>query len=73
MSNVRLTNNCLSCLRNVVSLFHVVEKELKWRRDHGQAKGFETMKSFKPLVAVGAEEPLEDQLMMADYFRRHLS
>lgn len=56
-----------------MSLFHVVEKELKWRRDHGQAKGFETMKSFKPLVAVGAEEPLEDQLMMADYFRRHLS
>ncbi|KAI9874112.1 MAG: hypothetical protein M1830_010180 [Pleopsidium flavum] len=57
-----------NCLRNVVSLFHVLEKELEWRRKRGHPEGFETMKTFKPIVAVGAEEPLEDQLMMADYF-----
>jgi len=52
-----------------VSLFHVLEKELEWRRKRGQSEDFETMKTFKPIVAVGAEQPLEDQLMMADYFR----
>jgi len=50
-------------------MFHVIEKELNWRQEKGLLEGFETMKAFKPVVAVGAEHPLEDQLMMADYFR----
>ncbi len=58
-----------SCLRNVVSMFHVIEKELEWRWKRGQPEGFETLKRYKPIVAIGAEQPLEDQRMMADYFR----
>ncbi|TAQ87908.1 Purine nucleosidase [Chlorociboria aeruginascens] len=57
-----------SCLRNVVALFHVIEKELEWRRGHGKLEGFDTMKSSKPIVAIGADHPLEDELLMADYF-----
>ena len=64
-----LTDKPHSCLRNVVSMFHVIEKEMEWRRQHGQPEGFETMKEFKPIVAIGAEQPLEDQRMMADYYR----
>lgn len=58
-----------SCLRNVVALFHVIEKELEWRRSRGLPEGFEAMRASKPVVAVGAEHPLEDELLMADYFR----
>ncbi|KAG0649737.1 Uridine ribohydrolase 1 [Hyphodiscus hymeniophilus] len=57
-----------SCLRNVVAIFHVIEKELEWRKARGQLEGFETMLASKPIVAVGAEHPLEDELLMADYF-----
>ena len=28
------------------------------------------MKSSKPIIAVGADHPLEDELLMADYFRK---
>ncbi|KAL8793211.1 MAG: hypothetical protein Q9195_004147 [Heterodermia aff. obscurata] len=63
--NVEVKN----CLRNVVSMFHVIEKEIRWREDHGRAQGFESLRKFKPLVAVGAEEPLADQIVMADYFQ----
>ncbi|KAF1989346.1 nucleoside hydrolase [Aulographum hederae CBS 113979] len=57
-----------SCLRNVVSLFIHIEKEQEWRRSVGKSEGFTTLKAHKPLVALGAEEPLADQMMMADYF-----
>ncbi|KAI9767208.1 MAG: hypothetical protein M1840_005808 [Geoglossum simile] len=57
-----------NCLRNAVSMLHVIEKELEWRRNRGQLEGFDTLKTFKPIIAVGAEQPLEDQLLMADYF-----
>ena len=58
-----------SCLRNVVSMFHVIENEMAWRRDHGLPEGFDTLKRSKPTVAVGAEKPLGDQSILADYFR----
>lgn len=57
-----------SCLRNVVAIFHVIEKELEWRKARGQLAGFETLLASKPIVAVGAEHPLEDEILMADYF-----
>lgn len=57
-----------SCLRNVVTIFQILEKELKWRRENGRIEGFEGMTKYKPIVAVGADEPLHEQLMMADYF-----
>lgn len=52
-----------------MTLFHVIGKEQEWRRKNNRADGFDTLKSFRPIVAVGAEEPLADQLMMADFFR----
>ena len=51
-------------------MFHVIDKELGWRSGNGNVKGFESLRKFKPLVAVGAEKPLADQMMMADYFRK---
>lgn len=61
-----------SCLRNVVGLFHVLEKEIEWRKANGKPEGFETMKAHKPIVAVGPKHPLEDEELMADYFRTFL-
>lgn len=58
-----------SCLRNVVAMFHVLEKELAWRRDTGRPEGYGAMKAHKPIVAVGPEHSLEDKVLMADYFR----
>jgi hypothetical protein len=58
------------CLKNVVTLFHVIEKEIEWRKSRGQLEGFGAMVSSKPLVAVGATHPLEDEMLMADYFRK---
>jgi len=60
-------------LRNVVALFHVIEKEREWRKARDQLEGFETILSSKPIVAVGADHPLEDEILMADYFRKPTS
>lgn len=57
-----------SCLRNVVALFHVLEKEMAWRESAGKAGSYGALRAFKPIVAVGAEHPLEDELLMADHF-----
>ncbi|KAL1382521.1 Inosine/uridine-preferring nucleoside hydrolase domain-containing protein [Phyllosticta capitalensis] len=58
----------VSCLRNVISMFHWIEKEMAWRKERGQPEGFDTLRKTKPFVAVGAQEPLADQIVMADYF-----
>lgn len=50
-------------------MFHIIEREMRWRKEHGKPEGFGALRASKPLVAVGAEEPLEDQKMLADYFR----
>lgn len=57
-----------SCLRNVVAVFHILEKELAWRKAHNKHIGFEGITKFKPLVAIGADEPLQDRIESADYF-----
>ncbi|EIT74696.1 inosine-uridine preferring nucleoside hydrolase [Aspergillus flavus] len=57
-----------SCLRNVVSMFHILEREMQWRREQGRPEGFGALRAAPPVVAVGAEDPLEDQKMLADYF-----
>jgi hypothetical protein len=62
-----------NCLRNAVSLFHHMEREIEWRSKKGRELGFETLRASKPLVTVGAEEPLAEQLMMADFFRKRSS
>lgn len=58
-----------SCLRNLVSMFHTIERELEWRRENGKPEGFDALRACKPTVAVGASRPLEDEMRMADYFR----
>ena len=52
-----------------MSIFHVLEKELKWRREKERPVGFDGMTKYRPLVAVGAAEPLHDRVENADYFR----
>ena len=53
-------------------MFNVIEKEMQWRKDQDLPEGFDTMRKCKPLVAVGATEPLDGQTMMADYYRLFL-
>ena len=62
-----------SCLRNVVSTFHILEREMEWRRENGKPEAYDALRAFRPIVAVGAEEPLEDQKMLADYFRMFIA
>src|ERR1700742_3789081 len=57
-----------SCLRNVVAIFHILEKELSWRKQHDKPVGFEGVTKFRPLIAIGAEGPLQDRIESADYF-----
>ncbi|GAM41485.1 hypothetical protein TCE0_042f14642 [Talaromyces pinophilus] len=57
-----------SCLRNVVSMLHILEREMEWRKKHGRPEGFDTLRAHKPVIAVGAQQPLDDQKMLADYF-----
>jgi hypothetical protein len=52
-----------------VTLFRTVGRERAWRQQRGMDSGFHTLDVFHPLVAVGAEKPLADQLILADYFR----
>lgn len=49
-------------------MFHVLEKETAWRRQTGRPEGFEALRRFKPIVAVGAEHPLQDKTLQADHF-----
>lgn len=58
----------IRCLRNVVALFHVVEKENAWRKQSGRSEGFQALKTSKPIVALGAEHPLENEALAADDF-----
>ena len=68
-----------SCLRNVVSIFHVLDRELEWRKAQQLDLGFETARDHPPVkVAVGAEGPVghgsgpgrgeNDMRESADYF-----
>jgi len=63
-------------LRNLITLFYHVEKEIEWRKTQGLRLGFETLRNApngsKPVVALGPDHPLEDELLMADYFRKYL-
>lgn len=52
-------------------MFHILEREIQWRRQNGRPEGFGAMHACRPVVAVGAEDPLEDQKMLADYFRMY--
>lgn len=57
------------CLRNVVHMFHHIHEEMRWRQGRGLPAGFGALLAARPLVAIGAEQPLADGMLMADYFR----
>ncbi|KAF3010472.1 hypothetical protein E8E14_005237 [Neopestalotiopsis sp. 37M] len=57
-----------SCLKNVVSMFHVLDKEVEWRRSQGKPEGFASLKAYKPVVAIGPEHALEEEILMEDGF-----
>ncbi|KAF2969707.1 hypothetical protein GQX73_g3810 [Xylaria multiplex] len=56
------------CLKNVMSLFQVLQKEITWRLSTGRPEGFESLKTFKPIVAIGPEHGLEEELLAEDGF-----
>ncbi|CAH0027251.1 unnamed protein product [Clonostachys rhizophaga] len=56
------------CARNVLTLFNVLEKELAWRRQAGKPEGYHVLQTSLPIVALGAEHPLEGEDLAADYF-----
>ncbi|KAI0905523.1 Inosine/uridine-preferring nucleoside hydrolase domain-containing protein [Ustulina deusta] len=62
--NVTLEN----CARNVMGLFKVLDRELEWRKAQGKPLGFEALRTYKPIVALGPEHALEDEILMADNF-----
>ena len=44
---------------------------MKWREETGKStRGFGAFKAYKPIVAVGPEHALEDEILAADYFRK---
>ncbi|KAL8678529.1 MAG: hypothetical protein Q9224_007108, partial [Gallowayella concinna] len=49
-------------------MFHVIEKEMRWRKDNGRPEGFDALKKSKPIIAVGADKPLGGERMEAAYF-----
>ncbi|RYP15700.1 hypothetical protein DL765_005540 [Monosporascus sp. GIB2] len=57
-----------SCLRNAVGLFHVLDKEMEWRESRGKPLGFDVLRNCRPIVAVGPEHALEEELLMEDGF-----
>lgn len=50
-------------------MFHILEREMQWRRQNGRPEGYGVLHASRPIIAVGAEDPLEDQKLLADYFR----
>lgn len=65
-----VSQGCCRCLRNVVALFHVLEKEMAWRKATGKPT-YSSLGAYKPIVAVGAQHALEDEELVADNFRKH--
>ncbi|RWA12493.1 hypothetical protein EKO27_g2605 [Xylaria grammica] len=57
-----------SCVRNVLGLFKVLDHEMEWRKAQGKSLGFEALRTYKPIVALGPEHALEDEILMADNF-----
>ncbi|TGZ78820.1 nucleoside hydrolase [Ascodesmis nigricans] len=57
-----------NCLRNVVSMFHVLDRERIWRIETGREPGFKALDACRPIVAVGADGPLEGVIHEYDYF-----
>lgn len=51
-------------------MMQVIEQEMAWRKANGRPEGFEALRACKPLVALGAEHPLEEEELKFDHFRK---
>lgn len=49
-------------------MFHVLDEERKWRIANNRPQGFGSLAAFPPVVALGAECPLEQQVLVSDFF-----
>lgn len=63
-----------SCLRNVIALLHTLEAERTFRQSHKSSlptpippTTFDGITAYKPIIAIGASEPLQDPLQ-SDFF-----
>lgn len=50
-------------------MFYVIDLERRWRIENGLQPGFTTLDNCKPVVAVGATNPIEGAILEYDYFR----
>ena len=67
--NIDLQN----CLRNIISLFHYVNKEIAWGKSIGRSLGFETLLCSNPVVvAIGPQESLAENVAMVDFFSKSI-
>ncbi|KAI9670613.1 MAG: hypothetical protein M1831_005833 [Alyxoria varia] len=57
-----------NCLKNVMSTFHAINREQEWRQQNDRPRGFEALEAAPPIVALGADKPVQDQIIMADFF-----
>ena len=59
-----------TCLRNLVAVFHILNKEIQWRKSQGMTPGYEGVTAYKPIISIGANEPLHEVTGPdnADYF-----
>ncbi|KAH8676196.1 Inosine/uridine-preferring nucleoside hydrolase domain-containing protein [Xylariales sp. PMI_506] len=57
-----------SCLKNVMAMFYVLQKEVEWRKSQGKPEGFGALRAYKPIVAIGPEHALEEEILMEDGF-----
>lgn len=46
----------------------MLEKENAWRKASGKTEAFEALRTYKPIVAIGAEHPLQDETLQEDNF-----
>ncbi|QYT02258.1 Nucleoside hydrolase [Trichoderma simmonsii] len=51
----------------LISVVHGNVAEIEWRKSTGRSEGFEVMKSHKPIVALGADRPLQDEIATAEH------
>ena len=65
--------DAINCLRNTVTLFNVVEKERQWRLKTGKPETMKISSESKPVVALGAEQPITAVKTLADYYREFSS
>ncbi|KAK4208809.1 pyrimidine-specific ribonucleoside hydrolase RihA [Rhypophila decipiens] len=60
----------VSTAKNALSMFHVLYHEMKWREENGKdnKNTFGALRTYKPLIALGAQHALEEKLHAKDGF-----